>query len=417
MATNLGTKVSGVRHLVARLPGAVFRHLLYPPLWRGMKQANLAVDRRKHELLVRRGEAEFLVSGVARDFTISPSQGGGWCPEEHRRLIGSHRSPARFTLVLRNARLTGSAPVVISESGRLVLESIDRHLEMVKGQADPAAVSACLATTARRLFGRSDCGRAVIADPALLLTGSQAWGYGHFLLDYAPKLISAEDFERRSGRRPRVVLLAKRPKFQNEVLKLLGWSESDVLDWSGDAGVRFHTLIVSSHSRRDRRQMYGSNPADYEWLRERLIPASRGAWRGEKPTRIFVCRRRVRVRRLLNEDELGLSLEPLGFLPVDPGDYSVAEQIDLFQSAEAVVGTQGTGLVNIAFGDGVKLVEILARENPMALHYILANQMGFPYAAVPAETAAWQGHVSVHNRDLQVEIGGVLSALADLGVR
>jgi capsular polysaccharide biosynthesis protein len=78
------------------------------------------------------------------------------------------------------------------------------------------------------------------------------------------------------------------------------------------------------------------------------LPDRIGAAR-DGPKRIYVTRNSGATRRLTNEDEVLDVLRPLGFVVVDPGRLSFAEQIRLFAGAERIVGNCGAGLTNLVF--------------------------------------------------------------------
>jgi len=83
------------------------------------------------------------------------------------------------------------------------------------------------------------------------------------------------------------------------------------------------------------------------WIRERfarLLAAPAQASR-----RIFVSRRDVARRKLLNEDEIFAALAPLGFERVVPGELGVAEQIATFSAARVIVAAHGAALTNMVF--------------------------------------------------------------------
>jgi capsular polysaccharide biosynthesis protein len=78
------------------------------------------------------------------------------------------------------------------------------------------------------------------------------------------------------------------------------------------------------------------------------LPDRIGATR-DGPKRIYVTRNAGQTRRLTNEDAVIDALRPSGFVAVDPGRLSFAEQIRLFAGAELIVGNCGAGLTNLVF--------------------------------------------------------------------
>ena len=93
---------------------------------------------------------------------------------------------------------------------------------------------------------------------------------------------------------------------------------------------------------------------------------------------IYVSRRDVRQRALLNEDELVAALAPLGFETVVPGELSVVEQIQAFSGARFIVGIHGAALTNIVFApyDAAILVVTSAAIERMDNFRRIAASMG-----------------------------------------
>jgi len=88
------------------------------------------------------------------------------------------------------------------------------------------------------------------------------------------------------------------------------------------------------------------------------LPDRIGAAR-DGPKRIYVTRNAGQTRRLTNEEAVIDALRPLGFVVVDPGRWSFAEQIRLFAGAERIVGNCGAGLTNLVFASrGVRVVAL-----------------------------------------------------------
>jgi capsular polysaccharide biosynthesis protein len=103
------------------------------------------------------------------------------------------------------------------------------------------------------------------------------------------------------------------------------------------------------------RMLYPMPVAIHPWVKSpnaiavlETLPDRIGAAR-DGPKRIYVTRNAGKTRRLTNEDAVIDVLRPLGFVVVDPGQLSFADQIRLFAGAERIVGNCGAGLTNLVF--------------------------------------------------------------------
>lgn len=67
----------------------------------------------------------------------------------------------------------------------------------------------------------------------------------------------------------------------------------------------------------------------------------------ESPSRIYVSRGDSNRRNLLNESDLSASLSRMGFVAISNSQYSIAEQIQMYQRADIVVAPHGAGSTNL----------------------------------------------------------------------
>lgn len=220
-------------------------------------------------------------------------------------------------------------------------------------------------------------------EPLSVIDGSVVpllgWGadenYGHWLLDVLPRLALLGDD-------PDVLyaVAAPVPPWQEAALDLLGISATRVRPL-GAGWHRVGEAVVCVAAERST-VPHRSHLLD---LRARLLDAA-GA--NEGPTvRLFVSRARSR-RPLANESELLPVLSNFGFDVVFPEELSFADQIRLFARAEAVVGLNGTGMLNELFCPlGAAIVEFL---HPHYWHHDacrLAALLGHVHWSVLAEDA------------------------------
>ena len=102
--------------------------------------------------------------------------------------------------------------------------------------------------------------------------------------------------------------------------------------------------------------------------------------------RVFVSRSRERLRFIENEAEVRELCRRLDFQFIDPGEFSPELQIEIFSSAEIVVGIHGAGLTNIVFcSPGSRVLEIFPPPSAgyLPFHYImLASMQRLKYTAL-----------------------------------
>lgn len=111
---------------------------------------------------------------------------------------------------------------------------------------------------------------------------------------------------------------------------------------------KFTHLIVPSMSNKDDGV---TNPRVINWLR------TFGPAKSTPNKKIFITRTDAMTRQLVNQDDLLLALA--GFTPVELSQYSIKEQMQLFDSATHVIATHGAGLTNLLWCQhGTTVIEI-----------------------------------------------------------
>jgi capsular polysaccharide biosynthesis protein len=142
--------------------------------------------------------------------------------------------------------------------------------------------------------------------------------------------------------------------FQREILDMFGIGADRIVDASAHPHVRAETLLVPGLPATD----VFNPPWVTDFLRRRLLKPEHHARTGPP---IYVTRGAgANNRRVVNEAELLDVLVARGFVPVDPGKLTVAEQIATFAAAPVVVSPHGAAETNIIFAaPGSALIELL----------------------------------------------------------
>lgn len=88
------------------------------------------------------------------------------------------------------------------------------------------------------------------------------------------------------------------------------------------------------------------NLKSLDYLRKNLLPLSAQT---NFPKRIYISRSKASGRRQFNEDDVFDVLEKYGFKTVCPENYSIADQIIMFNTAEFIAGGSGAAFTNLLF--------------------------------------------------------------------
>lgn len=182
--------------------------------------------------------------------------------------------------------------------------------------------------------------------------------YGHFVLDCLPTVASVVDEPELDGYRFAFPTLKP---WQRRHLELLGVEDplelqmidscgpilrvSDVV-WSSCMASFLHRPNTTYRVVRDK-QLARKSPTPLSF--EKVYITRRG----------FVSSDGTTKRIFLSEEALERRLRQLGFVIIDPVQYTIDEQIDIFRHAKVVVGCSGAGLANVLYCQpGATVVEI-----------------------------------------------------------
>jgi capsular polysaccharide biosynthesis protein len=158
-----------------------------------------------------------------------------------------------------------------------------------------------------------------------------------------------------------------------------------------------------------------ANPYDDYAVDAQAVRSVREAFRPLMKTtpptrRIFLPRAATQVRRISNAPEVEELMRKNGFEIIHPHHYSFAEQVEIFSSAQVVIGASGAAFSNMVFMQpGTQAVIFSPKQLEVFNYYIFQQQADVPQVelahllAVPAKHDDFYVHddFSVNCDDLQ----------------
>lgn len=210
------------------------------------------------------------------------------------------------------------------------------------------------------------------------------------------------------------LLLVPEPKqrFVVQGLEALGVAPNSVQFISQP--VRCTSLSICSPSALGR---YELSPFITQTLREH--PRVTSLWdRGQR--RLYVPRRKVKMRNVINESEIEDHLVARGFKIFDSAKVSVTEQIAAFRSAEIIVSPHGAGLSNIVYSaPGSKVLEIIPEgyDQGVTSYRSLSDLFGLQYEQIFASEVRPDPKGNRCNSDIAVAMADLVSGLSRIGVK
>jgi capsular polysaccharide biosynthesis protein len=248
--------------------------------------------------------------------------------------------PSEEWLELKNATVQDGGTVRTSDGLIVYEESADPSADFVAGQWETIFGSAAhpeLALLRERPPGEGSI------ETGILLSGRNDSNWFHWLIEYLPRVIMADQ----SIDATIPLLITNRiPATGLEALATL--TSRPVIEIDASVSQRVNTLLVVAPpvqildtTKVPWQDGLSMNPAPLLAMRE--------AWRissHERPTRRVFLRRNSPHRGLLNEAALAKIAEKHGLEIVDPGSLNFAKQVELFSSAELLVGASGAVMAN-----------------------------------------------------------------------
>lgn len=213
-----------------------------------------------------------------------------------------------------------------------------------------------------------------------VLTFCGSHNYFHWMYDVIPRLAMLHA----SGASYSCIIMNPNPygPFVEQTWAMLGISESFVIRIKPESYYQADRLIVPS-------LMMNSHypPWATDTLRKFLLPHRDTTL--ISPERIYISRGKTITRRVVNEEEVIHCLKEFNVVPIYLEDWTVAEQIQIFASAEVIVGPHGAGLANLAFCQpGTRVIEIFHAQHIVPTYWMISNHNDLDYYMVYAQGVA-----------------------------
>jgi len=208
-------------------------------------------------------------------------------------------------------------------------------------------------------------------DAGLMLFGFQSRQYGHWLLEFVPRMLWFNDPACPAGLP--LCIDDGMPETHRQIIALMDERDRPVRVLPPVA-TRFGELGLAPvptfypFDTRPGLPIYDAIwPSDVlsairAKILERLAAQGGDLWRTGR--RILLSRRGFTQRRLVNEAEIADALRPHGFEVIQPETYTFAEQVEIYHAADIVVGSASSALINGLFcRPGAKVIA-LTHDNP-----------------------------------------------------
>lgn len=314
-------------------------------------------------------------------------------PAGHPVFAAQHTAtvPATFTLEVRDGRLTGDYGAT-STPGKVLDHETSTYFGVTDWREHPLYL--------RPTLGRIERVHGTVAS---LTTRGCAINYYHFLYDSIARLGILEATASDADVEAWVVPHAA--SYQRQLLELAGVDGRLIQPRRGMTVVADRLLVPSNPN-----WALQAPPDSVAWLRDRLRPSRAGG----SPQRLYLTRGTApHTRRYCEEEQLWPELERRGFTMIDPGRFTVQEQIDTFAEAEIVVAPHGAGLTNVTFSPpDVRVLEMFASNYVHLGLWSICEALGAHYRYLVADGPS-STNSGVHD-DVSIPVSRVLAMIDEL---
>lgn len=202
-------------------------------------------------------------------------------------------------------------------------------------------------------------------EAGIWLSGLASSAFGHWLPEFLPKLQFLQqhpDFADLP-----IIVDAEMPQSHFDHLRRLAANPLIKLQ-ANESFLCRRLLVAPAHSffpvetfpnDIPKSRLPGLSPRAMEFLRAGRSFETETAGR----RRIFMARKNMKWRRLVNEDEIVKDLTKLGFETVYIEELTVGEQIELLQESQWIVAPNGSAMLNLIFADTSTKLLVLSQPN------------------------------------------------------
>ncbi|WP_232473675.1 glycosyltransferase family 61 protein [Brachyspira murdochii] len=198
--------------------------------------------------------------------------------------------------------------------------------------------------------------------------------YGHWVHDILSKLFILKDSGLFDKIDNFIISEGCKAKFYKESLELFG--VKNVINVPDEKKIECEHLFFSSFP-----CLVPSKP--FKWECDKFLEFTEGLLNKcniEFHDKVYISRKKVKTRNIINEKELLDVLLPLGYKVIYPEDYSIAEQFCLFNKAKKIISVLGSGLTNIVCcDDKTSVLGIVANVRYEDCHRYICNIKGMKY--------------------------------------
>lgn len=353
----------------------------------------MAGEIRRQDLNQGSGEYIQIYYGTSEEFSVEPQIPAHerWCS----RFCGKHKIKQPYVTIFPDATILGfERPIAVSQEGKILSEVYGKNRTWLNNSLKAACEHFGTDNLVYKLLNikyRTEYTSTDRIRNGTLLTFNNP-SYYHWLFDQLPKIRAVEKYENKYNETVNFIVPSSIHQRAVELLKFAGLDPSHLIRW--DSGeLQIENFLCPLH--RNKGIHYELSKNQLYWIRDRLCQrASLSQHEGQK--RVYISREDAQSRHIKNEGELLNQLTDIGFEKYVLSKMSIERQIELFSSADIVMGPHGAGLSNIIFGNNLTVIEILFDTKENGFFFAVAELFNHKHRPIFVENDG-EYEVNVHN--------------------
>lgn len=271
-------------------------------------------------------------------------------------------SEQTYLAKLHNVRIHGENPAIITDDNYLIYDLISPYM-----QVHPPLHFLCNSIEFKKCK--------VLKGVSLSIAAPDSAGnYFHWMTDALAKIEIATKGGLSLSNVDHFIVSNNTCQYQKQTLKWLSIPTSKTISLTDNNYLYCQDLYVTSPTN------YAGNISHWiiDYLRKIFAPVVL-EYSGSNKC-IFISRKNVAKRKLVNEDILLNQLKHLNFVEVTPENLTIEQQVAIFNNADIIIGAHGAGLTNIIFcKPGTKILEIFSPNYINQSYYTIAESANLNY--------------------------------------
>lgn len=220
--------------------------------------------------------------------------------------------------------------------------------------------------------------------------------FGHWIHETLPKLFILKDLGYIDKIDAIILGDGCNSKFHKDSLAIFGVDKKKIIYISDETEILCKNLYLSSFPSKNTHypDIWVCNK--YRELSKELIKN----YDSQKfPKKIYLSRKKVKTRKILNEDKLMEILSKLGYKMICPEDYSLQEQFCMFYNADKIISILGSGLTNLVCSkENISVLGIMPNIRPEDTHKYIINIIGGKYFQYIENNEKNYRYQNMHNK-------------------